>query len=198
MPYFIRVLSPEARPVPARELASAVEHLNCHLTGDVSSPEWAELEVTDKSGRTLFAIERSEVREGSLARDELLEFEEEVSESEPVSAANWLCSYLPTVRTIYAFQILDAIYSGNGWEVLGAVRNTIWAEAGGVIQADGEGFSNEDGYHILWQFSDDVTGDWWMAVLDDGDWVAFQMDLGNPAHRSAFKAGRIPDGVQLA
>jgi hypothetical protein len=93
---------------------------------------------------------------------------------------------------------LDPIYSGNGWEVLGAVKNTIWAAAGGVIQADGEGFSNEDGYHILWQFPDDVTGDWWMAVLKDGEWEAFQMDLGNPAHRAAFKAGRIPNGVRLA
>jgi hypothetical protein len=120
------------------------------------------------------------------------------SEYEPISAADWLRAYFPIVRTIYAFQVLNTIYSGNGWEVLGAAKNTIWAGAGGVIQADGEGFSNEEGYHILWQFSDDVSGDWWMAVLEDGDWVPFQMDLGDPAHRSAFKAGRVPDGVQLA
>jgi hypothetical protein len=184
--------------VPAAELASAVEHLNWSRLGDVGSSDWSELEVASASGETIFLIERSEVHEGSLAQDELLEFAEEASECEPVSAADWLRVYLPTARTVYAFQILDAIYSGNGWEVFGAAKNTIWVYAGGVVQADGEGFSNEDGYHILWQFSDDVTGDWWMAVLRDGDWTAFQMDLGNPAHRSAFRAGRIPDGVRLA
>lgn len=182
----------------ADELASAVEHLNCALSCEVPSSRWTELEVVDSSGEAIFLIERSDVHERSIAPDELLEFDEEVSECEPASAADWLRSYLPTVRTIYAFQILDPIYSGNGWEVLGAVKNTIWAAAGGVIQADGEGFSNEDGYHILWQFPDDVTGDWWMAVLKDGEWEAFQMDLGNPAHRAAFKAGRIPNGVRLA
>jgi len=68
--------------------------------------------------------------------------------------------------------------------------------AGGIQQADGEGFSNEDGFHILWQFSEKATGSWWMAVLDEtGKWVTYPMDLGNEKHRKAFKEGRIPPGV---
>ena len=60
------------------------------------------------------------------------------------------------------------------------------------------GFSNEDGYHVLWQFSDDVDGDWWMAVLQDGAWQRFKMDLGNESQRLAFKKGEVPDGVERA
>ena len=85
-----------------------------------------------------------------------------------------------------------------GWEILGSAKEAVLSSVGGVVQADNEGFSNEEGYHILWQFSDDVSGEWWMAVLNDGQWQKFKMDLGNPAHRAAFTAGEIPMGVERA
>jgi hypothetical protein len=66
-----------------------------------------------------------------------------------------------------------------------------------IVQADGEGFTNEDGYHIIWDFSDQVTGPWWMAVLVNGRWVPFKMDLANRGHREAFLAGRVPAGVEF-
>jgi hypothetical protein len=69
---------------------------------------------------------------------------------------------------------------------------------GGILQADGEGFSNEDGYLILWQFADTVDGDWNMAVLDkDGSWIRFQMNLGDPEQRAAFLKGRVPEGAKI-
>jgi hypothetical protein len=36
-----------------------------------------------------------------------------------------------------------------------------------------------------------------MAVLRDGKWIRFQMDLGNRKHRKAFLAGKVPDGVTM-
>ena len=66
------------------------------------------------------------------------------------------------------------------------------------MQADREGFSNEDGYHILWQFSESAKGDWWMGVLRDGSWTHFQMDLGNLKQRESFFQGLVPDGAKLA
>ena len=81
---------------------------------------------------------------------------------------------------------------------LSVVRSAVWSAAPAILQADGEGFSNEDGYHILWQFSDSVSGKWWMGVLENGKWVHFQMDLGNPQHRSAFLAGEVPAAVKRA
>ncbi len=66
-----------------------------------------------------------------------------------------------------------------------------------ILQADSEGFSNEGGYHILWQFNDSVEGPWWMGVLRDGKWTHFEMDLGNQKQRESFLLGLIPEGSRL-
>jgi hypothetical protein len=108
-----------------------------------------------------------------------------------------LLNYFPGVRCIYAFQVLSGTYQRNGWEILGAVKNRIWSAAPSILQADNEGFSNEEGYHILWQFSDSVEGDWWMAVLHDGQWNPFRMDLGNRNQRESFFRGQIPNDAKL-
>src|SRR5690349_19293520 len=60
---------------------------------------------------------------------------------------NWVLS------CIYAFQILSGAASGDGWGAIDIVRTAIKKVVGGIIQADREGFSNEDENHILWQFS---------------------------------------------
>jgi hypothetical protein len=104
----------------------------------------------------------------------------------PASAAAWLAEYLPTVKTIYAFPLLSGTDEQNGWDILGKVKDLIFTQVGGIIQADREGFSDEKGYHIPWQVSNSVKGPWWMSVLKDGHWVRFQMDLGSRKHRAAF------------
>ena len=141
------------------------------------------------------SIERNVVRPGELGADEVAEFLDEIEGCKPDSAANWLRDYLAGVQYIYALQILSGAEMDDGWSAICAVRDAIRGVVGGISQADGEGFSNEDGYHILWQFSDAVEGLWWMAVLRDGEWVTFQMELGNRKHREAFFRGEIPAGV---
>ena len=161
------------------------------LEGRIRRPEAASELVT-------LVIERNEVSEGSLAQDEIREFEVEVADCLPRSGAQWLQIYLGSVKAIYAIQVLDTVYTDNGWEIFESLKAAFWNDAGGIFQADLEGFSNEEGYIILWQFSDDVTGDWWMAVMENGNWQKFKMDLGNMTHRLAFQAGQIPEGVERA
>jgi len=97
---------------------------------------------------------------------------------------------------MYAFQLLGGTDGKDGWDAVHALRSYIWKQVGGISQADLEGFSNEQGHHILWQFNETVNGEWDMAVLDsNGKWVAFTMELGNPDHRRAFLDGRLPTGV---
>lgn len=85
----------------------------------------------------------------------------------------------------------------DGWSRLHSVYNAVWQAAGGILQSDGEGFSNEAGYTILWQFSEAATGSWNVGVLSDGRWVHFEIDLGNSEHREAFLQGMVPAGVRL-
>jgi hypothetical protein len=80
---------------------------------------------------------------------------------------------------------------------LHALQGAIWTKVGGVLQADSEGFTNEDGYNILWQFSDGVKGKWNMAILEDEKWIPFEMDLGNAEQRREFFDGRVPPGACL-
>ena len=121
---------------------------------------------------------------------------EEVADCKPESAARWLQQYLPSVKVIYAFQLLNGTDVEDGWTPLHSLYNTVWEHAGGILQSDGEGFSNDEGYTILWQFSDRVTGSWNMGVLKDGRWLHFEMDLGNEQHRNAFLSGQVPDGAK--
>ncbi len=195
MAYYIRVLSPLETPVSLevlRQAAGADVVVDADVSADSQEGNWRQLVIGYADGTEVCIVERDGL-DGDLVADEVDEFLQEIESCEPRSAAGWLASYLPRVQTIYAIQILNAVYERpNGWEILRAVQGAIWNAAGGIIQADGEGFSNEDGYHILWQFSDNVTGSWWMAVLDGDAWVNFEMDLGDPDQRASFRRGDVP------
>ena len=195
MAYYIRVLSPLETPVSLevlRQAAGADVVVDADVSADSQEGNWRQLVIGYADGTEVCIVERDGL-DGDLVADEVDEFLQEIESCEPQSAAGWLASYLPRVTTIYAIQILNAVYERpNGWEIVRAVQGAIWNAAGGIIQADGEGFSNEDGYHILWQFSDNVTGSWWMAVLDGDAWVNFEMDLGDPDQRASFRRGDVP------
>lgn len=200
MGYYIRVLSPSDAAVPHSVLNAelAAEHPNATLTvEDGSEGQWTQLVLRHPDGSEIASVERNSDVD-TMVSEEIGEFIEEVGDCQPQSSVEWLRRYLPTVRTIYAFQILSGTESENGWEILGTLKSSVWRHASGIIQADGEGFTNEDGYHILWQFSESVTGDWWMGVLENGRWAHFLMDLGNRKERQAFFEGTVPAGARRA
>ena len=200
MGYYTRVLSRRADCPTLDELRAPlrVEHPDVRLsTEDEQSAEWSDLVLKHDDGLEIAAIERNVVEPGSLGTEEIAEFIDSITDSEPASAAAWLTTYLQHVRVIYAFQHLAGTRERRGDEALQAVSDAIWARGEAILQGDGEGFTNDSGDHILWQFSDDVSGPWWMAVLRDGAWVRFQMELGDARQREAFRAGRVPDGVKI-
>jgi hypothetical protein len=200
MGYYIRVLGERPEPprhAEIRAAAIAVEpHCEVHLEKSADDG-WVQIAFRHKAGPEILILERNLVREGELGADEVTEFIEEVAHYKPESAAQWLQQYLPKTGVIYAMQLLSGTDLGNGWAVVHAVQRTLWNHAGGILQADGEGFSNIDGYHILWQFSEKAAGTWNMAVLENGTWRAFQMDLGDKDQREAFLAGKVPLGAKL-
>jgi hypothetical protein len=153
---------------------------------------WENLVLSHADGDAIAAIERNPVLPGTLGGDEIAEFIEAISGCRPASAVPWLTSFLGSVKTIYSLQHLSGTEVGNGADALRAVSESIWARGGAILQADGEGFSNEDGYHILWQFNDNVSGPWWMAIRQEDKWVPFEMELGNLEQRAAFLEGRVP------
>jgi len=199
MPYYVRVMSTAADCVPFRNLLAALDATkrDAGLTLDGGTEDdWSRILLEHADGTYIALIERNPVQPGSLADEELQEFSAEIEDCQPTSGRDWLRQFFPRVRCIYACQLLGGTDHKNGWQIFGRIKDAIWSFAPAINQADGEGFSNEDGYHILWQFSETVTGTWWMAVLVDGKWHRFEMDLGNPIHRAAFLARKIPLGVR--
>lgn len=194
MGYYVRVLSTgEIAPHLAalRDVLSRAR-LRVRLKCDQPDDAWDSVLVESKSGVAIASVERAPVAAGSLAAEELEEFREEIEDCEPASARAWLAAYFLRVRTIYAMQILSGARRRGDWQAIRVIQSVLWSSAPGIFQADGEGFSNEDGYHILWQFADDESGPRRMAVRRDDGWQAFEMDLGDPQQREAFLAGRVP------
>src|ERR1700722_17789552 len=175
MGYYIRILGRNVDNVPLHQLQDLARPavLDAESNGDA----WEQINITHASGQAIASVEKNLVVEGQLGADELKEFIEEVAHYKPDSASQWLREFLPTVKVIYAFQLLNGTDVDDGWELLHRVYTTIWRQAGGILQADCEGFSDEDGFTILWQFGEGVTGKWNMGVLQDGLGKHFAMDL---------------------
>jgi hypothetical protein len=202
MGYYIRVLGTDNKDVPASLLQEAIDAEKLQARVKLESGKdaaWDQVVVEHPDGQEITAIERNPVVKGELGEEELQELVEETGDAKPASAAQWLADYLPNVKVIYALQILHGgAEVGEGWRIIQIVQNALWNQVGGVLQADDEGFSNEEGYHILWQFSDHVKGPWNMALLDsDGTWVKFTMDLGDKKQRQAFMAGKVPPKAKI-
>jgi hypothetical protein len=202
MGYYTRVLTTTDDSVTVSVLSNALKKAGSsaviQFDGGADAADWEQLTLTQKGGPEIAMIERSGVEEGSLGEAEIQEFEDELDETLPKSSAAWLRTFFPRVRCVYSFQHLSGSHTDEGFAALRAVRDAVWQLAPAIIQADGEGFTDEDGYQITWDFSDKVKGDWWMGLFKGGQPVHFQMDLGNSAHREAFRSGLVPEGVKLA
>src|ERR1700722_5417057 len=197
MSYFNRVLGtadPDVHPDNIKD-ALARQGLEAQLDvdGDDEAAAWWVINVKNSEGLELLQIERNPVVAGRLGMAELTEFRGFIQQHQPASAVQWLQRYFDGVTVIYAFEVLTAASADNNFEIVSAIRTAIWDRTGGILQNDNEGFTNEDGFHILWQFDNDAAGDKYCAVLDaDGSWIKFRMDLGDPFQRMAFLGGELP------
>lgn len=195
MGYYTRVLSKDEESPPFEELAELIQgqHPEYKLLIEEGTEEgWETLLLAGIDEVEVALIERNPVLDGSAGQDEIADFIEDLRDCRPKSGVQWLENYLAAVKTVYAFQHLQGAETVEGGNALHALRSALWERGDAIIQADGEGFTNEDGYHIVWQFSDSVSGPWNMGVLQDGVWHHFTMDLGDRDHRVTFLKGAVP------
>jgi hypothetical protein len=149
-------------------------------------------------GADISLIERDPVIAGELGADELQEYLEELQGEKPESAVKWLSEDLPKVKVIFALQFLEGARQGDGSDGIHALQQKIWGDLGGILQADGEGFSNESGHQITWQFDGTPKGPWGFASLSKaGRWLAFEMILEDEEQKDAFLEGKIPPRARI-
>ena len=198
MGYRIRVLALNDAPVDISKLKSVIPAGQELIDESKGSQAWTQLLLKHVAGPEIAVIERDPVAPGQLGAEEVQEFLENIQGEKPDSAARWLTSFLPRVKVIFALQLLNGTEVGDGWSGVHAIQGALWSELGGILQSDGEGFTNEDGYHILWQFGGDPRGSWKMAVLENnGNWTAFEMKLEDRNQRQAFLEGHVPPGARI-
>jgi hypothetical protein len=194
--YYTRVFSKNEDFPPFDELAQWIraEHPEYKLAvEDGEEEEWESLLFSGNDDVEVALLERIPV----FDQHDVSEFIEDIEGCKPESGVAWLKDYLASVKTIYAFQHLQGADTEDGGNALHALRSAIWERGDAILQADFEGFTNEDGYNIVWQFSDSVSGPWNMGVLQDGTWYHFRMDLGDPDHRAAFLNGEMPADLSV-
>jgi len=193
--YYTRVLSKYEDFPSFEELTQVVQgdHPSFKLSIEEGTEDaWESLLLSGDGEVEVAVLERFPVSDGSIGQDEITEFIEDSQDCKPESGVEWLHAFLDEVKTVYSFQHLVGSETEEGLAALHALRTFLWQRGESIIQADMEGFTNEEGYHIVWQFSDTVSGAWNMAVLQDGTWHQFQMDLGDPDQREAFFRGEVP------
>jgi len=199
MSHCTRVLT-KLEAVPELEELEEVlllEHPGSRLEVEDEDEEgnWNQLLLTSIDGIEIAVLARLVVEDGSEGQDELADLLEDARDAGPESAFEWLENYTEEVQTVFRFTHLQGAEFMQGAAALHALRHKLFERGESILQADREGFTNEEGYHILWQFEESVSGSWNMAILEDDAWRNFTMDLGDPEHRDAFLAGLVPDDV---
>jgi hypothetical protein len=198
MPYYTRVLTKQEDFPSLEELAQFIrsEHPEYKLTlEEGTEDDWESLLLSGDDEVEVAVLERYPVFDGSNGQDEIADFILDLEDCKPETGVEWLTEYLGEVKTIYALQHLQGAETVDGGNALHALRSHLWERGDAILQADSEGFTNEDGFHIVWQFSESISGPWNMGVYKDDIWYHFKMDLGDPDHRAAFLAGDVPEDL---
>jgi len=194
--YYTRVLSKDAEFAAFDELAEFIRstHSDYKLTiEEGTEEEWESLLLSGNDEVEVAILERIHV----FDEHDVAEFIDETQDCKPESGVQWLHEFLADVKNIYEFQHLQGSETEDGGNALHALRSHLWERGDAILQADNEGFTNEEGFHVVWQFSDSVSGPWNMGILQDGTWYHFKMDLGDPDHRQAFLNGEMPSDLTV-
>jgi hypothetical protein len=194
--YYTRVLSKDAEFPAFEELADFIHsaHPDYKLTiEEGTEEEWESLLLSGNDEVEVAILERIPV----FDEHDVAEFIDETQDCKPESGVQWLHEFLADVKNIYEFQHLQGSETEDGGNALHALRSHLWERGDAILQADNEGFTNEEGFHVVWQFSDSVSGPWNMGILQDGTWHHFKMDLGDPDHRQAFLNGEMPSDLTV-
>ena len=194
--FYIRVFAESDRKASLTELRTVLGTGFGLIVEEGEDDQWSQLLLKHKDGPEIALIERDPVTPEGLGQEEIAEQLNEIQHYQPPSAVEWLSSYLPRVKVIYAMQLLSGTDVNDGWSAVLRVQAYFWKKFGGILQADNEGFTNREGQHILWQFHGEQQGELNVAVLSqDGAWVPFSIDMSHAGQVAAFCRGEIPKGV---
>lgn len=200
MTHHLRVFSQATLQIPLHRLEERLR--SERLYAQFKAPgillrNWEQLVILDGQNRELALLDRRPASRGTPGRKGIERFIGQIGPLRPKSGAAWLSRYLKRVKVIYTLQVISDAMAEEGWRIVTELQREIFETAGGVLQEDGAGFTNDLGFNILWQFPDGMRGRWPFAVRRLGQWIAFEMDVENAKQRQAFLGGRVPPDAKL-
>jgi hypothetical protein len=174
------------------------------IDGELESEEedypgsWSTLTLFLDSGEPVVEIEKFSLEEETLVdaiQDTVRQLLDDKNPVRPASAVKWLCQFMTRVKVVYEFRPMQAIKTDEGWEIFNEVWTNLREALQGIVHLDDEGFTNEDGVQITWEYPGEETGDLKVAVLNDRgeEWIEYTMNLANQEHKALFLAGKAPD-----
>jgi len=192
--------------VPFHEFADLVDGIgetySLTLT-EGTDAEWVEISLAHrKADHPIGDFRYLPVHEGVSddgGAQEIACFLEEIEDCQPACNVPWLRQFLPQVRTIYRWSLWSGTEVSNGWDPVRQLEDVFIDGEEAAVYAELEGWTNTDGNHITWEFTERVSWSgepWWFGLHLDGRWHRFQMDLGDREGRDCFKRGVVPPGVK--
>jgi hypothetical protein len=174
------------------------------IDGEIESEEedypgaWTTLTLYLDNGEPVVEIEKYSERDERLKdtiQDTVRLLLDDKNQVKPASAVKWLCQFMSRVKVLYEFRPMQAIKTDAGWEIFNEVWTNLRESMQGIVHLDDEGFTNEDGAQITWEYSGEETGDLKVAVLNERgeEWIEYTIDLANQEHKALFMAGKAPD-----
>lgn len=192
----IRVLAESDQKPSLAELRTVLGPDIEVVVEDGDEQQWSQLILRHKDGQEIASIARDPVAPGESGTQEIEELVAEMEGARPLRNAEWLKHYFSHVKVVYAMRPLAGTEVRNGMSAVLRAQAYFWKKFGGILQADDEGFSNREGYHVLWQFHGPQQGELEAAVMNDaGQWTGFVMDMGDPEQVAAFQRGEVPAGA---
>ena len=191
----LRVLTESDSAVPLDEIRTVLGPEFELVAEEGDEREWAQLLMRHADGAEIALLKRNRVAPGELGQEELNGLETQILWVRPNRTVEWLIHYFSHVRVVYSMESMSGVDVEDGWSAIARVQAYLWKKSGGILQADGEGFTNREGQHVLWQFEGPQNGDLDAAVMDDaGRWLPFTMDMADPKQVEAFRRGEVPKG----
>jgi hypothetical protein len=190
MGYCVRFLTVSENTLPFQDIREQVDTVKL-VTGE--EPAWEKIEISQPDGTVLAVVERNRLSTDSTSDIEMTLIRDSLQGSHPQNAREWLKNYLARTRVIYTFRLQAENIKPGDWPRLGRIQNLLKDTLGGIIQADNEGFYNEEGAYILWQMYDGALGTIPAAALNEnGEWIAYQLRLNDDQAVERFKQGLPP------
>jgi hypothetical protein len=191
MGYCGRLLTASEKVVPFQDIREQVDTAKL-VSGQDSA--WDKIEISLPEGTLISVLERYPLSSEGQAQNEMALLKDSLQGSDPLNAREWLKNYLSSTRVIYNFRLQAENITSKDWPLLGRIQNLLKDTLGGIIQADNEGFYNEEGNYILWQMYEGATGTIPAAALDEkGEWIPYQLRLNDARAIDRFKQGLLPE-----